>query len=520
MKKKHKKIAALLTTIGLVATLVGCGNSSNESKESSVEEESKVSTVASTEPASESSTVPEEPIVLTVLTRSNVCEDDALVFAEANKYIQEKLGFTVDFINLGQSSFKEKAQMMFAAGDYFDVCYTSSGVGFVDNVANGVYLALDDLLEEHGKDIYEAAPEYLFEAAKVNGEIYAVPHLKDLVFPQVFRVKDFFVQKYNLDISEVDTLEELTPILQTIKDNEPEYVPLLMKSNDNMTKILPYEKIAGTFVLAFDKENGEIVNLFETDEINDFLALMRDWNQRGFFPSDVETLTSLGDYTSSGLFACQVAAWSPGCDIKAKDATSATELIFGYSSELMTEPYLETANVMGAAWAISAETEHPEEAMEFINLIDTDAYLRNLMSYGIEGKHYVKAGENRINWPEGMTKAAETGYAPYSTTLGWCYNLYVKDAQPDDFWKQYEELNSTATPSPALGFVVDLNDIATEIAAIGNVYNEFGPALECGAVDPEENLSKFIDKLYSVGLQDVIDEVNAQYNEWKTVNGK
>lgn len=522
MRKRTQKIAALLTTIGLAATLVGCGANNNESTvSSSSKQETQVSTAESNASTS-SSVVEEEPVTLTVLTRSDVSPDDELVFAEANKYIQEKLGFTVEFINLGQSSYKEKTQMMFAAGDEFDVCYTAYDVDFNVNVSNGVYLPLDDLLQEYGKEIVEVAPEYLFGAATVNGQIYAVPHLKDMVFPRVFQMKTYFVNKYNLDISEVDTLEEMTPILQTIKDNEPEYTPLLMKGNYNMVDLLPFENISGTHVLAIDIETGEIVNKFETEEMKEFLPLMRDWNQRGFFPADVETLTSLSDYTGSGLWACQVASYSPYCEIKTNTnpPEKGTQKIYDYSTKLMTQPYMETKYVMGGAWAISAETEYPEKAMQFINLIDSDTYLRNLMSYGIEGKHYIKVGENQFKWPEGMSKASETGYAPYSYMLGSTYNLFVRDNKPADFWEKYEELNNSATPSPALGFSVDLEPVATEIAAIGNVYAEYGPALECGSIDPNENLPKFIDKLYSVGLQNVIDEVNEQYDAWKVANNK
>ena len=41
----------------------------------------------------------------------------------------------------------------------------------------------------------------------------------------------------------------------------------------------------------------------------------------------------------------------------------------------------------GALTAVNAQTKHPEKAVEFLNLVNTDEYLRNLLNYGIEGEH-------------------------------------------------------------------------------------------------------------------------------------
>ena len=527
MKKRTKKIAALLATCMLATALVGCGNA-NVSTQSGSKEESKTSSV---EQESSSTVVNEEPIVLTVLTRSNVSQDGPLVYEEANKYIEEKLGFTVEFVDLGQNEFAEKSKMMFATGDYFDVTFTADSVDFYTNAANGVYLSLDDLLDEYGKDILAAAPDYLFGAATVNGEIYAVPHLKDMVWPYYFQVKSYYVDKYNLDLNGIDTLEEMEPVLQIIKDNEPGVVPLLMKSNYNCFVTMDWDIVSGTKVLAWD-DNGKIVNIYEQEEMKDFFALMRSWNEKGFFPQDVETLTSLGDNTGTGAWATQFASYGPMLYSDPKDPNRTTRKTedgllnssgdWPADGSTLSKGILANSGIMGGAWAISAESDYPEKAMQFINLIDTDAYLRNLMSYGIEGKHYEKVGENQYKFlPEGTTKAADTGYAPYSYMLGSTYNLLVKDSQPADYWKQYEKMNNNAIPSKGLGFVVNLDDISTEIAAIANAYNEYAPALECGAVaDWEKSLEAFNQKLYSVGLQTVIDEVQKQYDAWKVANNK
>ena len=86
-----------------------------------------------------------------------------------------------------------------------------------------IYLPLDELLKNEGKEIYEQTPEYFFDAAKVNGEIYALPIIKDVAEQWIISCKTWLLEKYNLNVENITKLEELTPIFQTIKDNEPTY---------------------------------------------------------------------------------------------------------------------------------------------------------------------------------------------------------------------------------------------------------------------------------------------------------
>ena len=55
------------------------------------------------------------------------------------------------------------------------------------------------------------------------------------------------------------------------------------------------------------------------------------------------------------------------------------------------ETQITNASARGAMTAINKNSAHPEKAMEFLNLVNTDEYLRNLLNYGIEGVHWTKA---------------------------------------------------------------------------------------------------------------------------------
>ena len=53
------------------------------------------------------------------------------------------------------------------------------------------------------------------------------------------------------------------------------------------------------------------------------------------------------------------------------------------------------------------------------------------------------------------------------------------------------------------------------MAAIANVYDEFGKLLRCGACDDvDATLAQFNQKLKDNGLQTLLDECNRQYDEF------
>ena len=60
------------------------------------------------------------------------------------------------------------------------------------------------------------------------------------------------------------------------------------------------------------------------------------------------------------------------------------------------EPLTINNSVTGSVMAISAASKNPEKAMEFLNLLNTDEYLRNLVDRGIEDVHYTTNQDGTI----------------------------------------------------------------------------------------------------------------------------
>lgn len=126
-----------------------------------------------------------------------------------------------------------------------------------------------------------------------------------------------------------------------------------------------------------------------------------------------------------------------------------------------------------------------------------------------EGKPYIYEYKAKLN-PEKQKDYS----APY-WVQGGLFNTYVMDNEPLDKWATFKEFNDASQEAPSFGFDFDLEPVATQVAGFRNVLDEFGKSLYTGSVDPEEYLPQLLKKLEATGIQDVIDEMQKQIDQWK-----
>ena len=86
-----------------------------------------------------------------------------------------------------------------------------------------------------------------------------------------------------------------------------------------------------------------------------------------------------------------------------------------------------------------------------------------------------------------------------------------------DYWDKLKAHNAWGDVSPTFGFNWDSTEHSTELTALSNTLNNYRAALETGSVGSakvEETLDSLNKALYDAGLQDVMDEKQAQLDKW------
>ncbi|MBB2481040.1 ABC transporter substrate-binding protein [Bacillus sp. APMAM] len=432
-------------------------------------------------------------------------KDTDKVFKEVNKYTKKKINAVVNFKQIDWGDYEQKMQVIISSGEPYDLAFTN-GTSYVQNAQKGAFYPVDKLLDTHGQELKKALDPAFVEGAKVNGKLYGIPSNKEVARQTVYTFNKRLVDKYHFDLSKVKTLEDLEPMLKTIKENEPKITPMA-----TFKAYLPFDyvmdqKIPMAFPLAGD--TSHVINWYESDIAMSTFKTMHKYYKAGYLKADAATSKDTWPMDVENWFV-RMGDSQPYADILW--SRSAKYDVFSVPAE---QPTTFNDSVTGAIQAISANSKNPEKVMDFLNLLNTDPYLRNLVDKGIEGVHYKKNDDGTItDLPARIDK-----YNMPSYSLGNHFILYLYNNDPKDKWEKFKEFNASAQPAPTLGFHFDPSSVRSEIAAITNVSEEFYPALATGTVDPEEYLPKANKKFKEAGIDKVLKEIQKQYDAWKAKN--
>ncbi|WP_314587613.1 ABC transporter substrate-binding protein [Paenibacillus terrigena] len=454
----------------------------------------------------ESTGTPEKPVELIWYTIGTPQKDVDRVMEEVSKYTKEKIGATVKMNMIDWGDYTQKMQVMTASGTPMDLMFTSSwAFDYVQNARKGAFLPIEDLLQKQGKGIVDTLDPAFLEGSKVDGHNYGVPANKELPAQSVWRFNKNLVDKYKLNLDNVGSLESLEPLLKTIKENEPGTYALAVDKTFN--PIVPFDYIIENMPMAVkvgDKDL-KVVNILETPEMKQTLETMHKYYKAGYIPTEAATLTSLSDVQATGKWLTDKATnqpfadnlWSQSLGYPVVSKAASPALIYNWS-------------VMGSMQAISANSKYPEKAMEFLNLLNTDPVLRNMIDSGIEGVHYKKVGDDAMeNLPESKN------YDMPTFSLGNVMLTYRDKNDPENKWDEFKKFNDSGEKAPLLGFNFDPSKVTTEIAAVQNVKEEFWASLMTGTVDPDKFIPQATAKFKAAGLDKIIAEAQTQVDAWK-----
>ncbi|MCG7408088.1 ABC transporter substrate-binding protein [Paenibacillus sp. ACRRX] len=488
---KAKKWLMMTFCLVMVASLVltGCGGNKNEAGSGA-----EVGT-------------PEKPVELIWYSIGTPQKDVDKVMEKVSEYTKEKIGVTIKMKMFDWGDYNQKMGVIAASGEPYDIAFTSSwAFDYVSNSKKGAFYQMDELLDKYGQDIKKLVHPSFLEGAKVEGKTFAIPVNKELPAQKVFRFNKKFVDKYNLDINSVKTLQDLEPLLEKVKAGEPGLYPL---SADKQFKFgVPYDLVNENLPLGVslsDTQELKIVNVLEQPDMMKSFETMHDYYKKGYVKKDAATAQN-GDEMKTGKWLVDMPDTQPFADNQWSQTLGYPVVSVPY-----TEPYVYNWSVTGSMHAISANSKYPEQAMKFLNLLNSDKYLRNLVNNGIEGEHYKRIDDSTVEYLPAKTE----GYDLPGFTLGNFFILDKLPTDPKDKWEQFAKFNDAAKNAPLLGFYFNADNVKTELAALQNVKEEFFASLYTGSVDPKVYISKAVEKFKAAGLDKVQAEMQTQLDAWK-----
>lgn len=436
-------------------------------------------------------------------------EDLEEVNESLNQLLSKRYGFKVDYRKVDWNIYGDQITDAIHLNKEMDVVYASSSVqqgDYNQNAKKGVWYPLDDFLEGEGKELYEAIPEILWEGAKVNGHIYGVPTSKELAAAEQWMYAKELVDKYGIDIESIKSIEDLEPIFAVIKKNEPEYTVMeLNQYSNNFFAADGYEYILDyqiPLMVNTEDESVELVNIMETELGERVLETLRRYYLAGYINQDAPIRESQTLQKGEKVFWRQ-ASGGPYAQLD-------WSMQRGYEvvASMVGPSVITTGSLQGAYMCVASSSENPELACRFLEAVNTDPDVRNMLNFGVEGEHY-SLDEN------GQAVIKKDTYAGVTYTQGNYFLLYTREDQPEDLWEKYREFNESAIPSQVLFFEADLSGIEDEIEAVRKVSERYYPALMTGSVDVKKYLPEYREELRKAGIDIIREELQSQLREWK-----
>ena len=441
---------------------------------------------------------------------------DAVIEA-LNKKSAEDIGIKIDFLWATGDDAKLKTALSTGADD--DIAFVCSWfASYVQTAQMGQLYDITEKIQSETPNLYSVLPEYVWEAAKVDGKIYAVPVYKDTaatqywfcnkeyVFDQAGAKEEFF--------AEGDRNAVKTPLMKKLydymKDGHPYphdlTAPYTYNFQGPRSVTVGDETIQNeTGLTIAENDNTYTLQLrFETPNYLADLKTLCEWYQAGYCNQDCLQLQKEPEFhiigQGQGYQGIEKTEWNIGKD---------------YTIEICRrgDTLATTASAIGAMQGIFANSKHPVESLKFIEYMNTDVAYRNMLAYGVEGSNWSDNGD-------GTYTATNTDWAPGP----WCQaNLFLLKPLAPAPATMYDDMKAEmagAKASDLLGFNPDLTNVKNEVAACSTVLEKYKYELACGTMkDPEAYIKQVKDELISVGWDKVRVDIQNQVDAFLKAKG-
>lgn len=498
---KKKAMALLLVSVMAGSMLAGCGSdnasSSNDGSSKSADSSNQ------------------DSYTVKILAPGDASTDDCAKISEAaSKITEEKFNTKVELTRVGFGSYDQQVNLTLGSSEKLDLMYEYCG-NVTSAISSGQIVPITDYLDSYGSDMKSQISDSDWKCVTFNGDIYGVPANKEKATGWGFAMNKEMADATGIDYSSIKTEEELEPLLEKVKEMYPDVYPIV-SNNGSMSLMTDQDDLGGDIgsLESASGDNTTVINYYGTDEYMNEMKLRYDWAQKGLIMPDASTSTeNANSLIGAGKGFGRFTNTKPGIEKEMEKEVGKEVVVLE-----MVKPYTTTTRV-DIVWYVPHNSEKPERAVQVLNEIYTNPDLANLFINGLEGKHYefVDKEKGIVNYPEGVN-ASNTGY----TSLPWAWPnetiSYIWEGLDSDIWDQIQEFNKDATVSPAKGFAWDNTEVQNEVTACANVVAKYGPALECGSLDPETTIPKFLDELKAAGADTIIAEKQKQLDAWLEAN--
>lgn len=518
MSKPVKKIATGLLSAAILSTcLAGCGSSTSSG--SSTTGSSSAATTGEAAGTPDTS----EHVVLTMYCIG----DEGGIHAQEhldkiNEYLTEKINAELNPVMVSWGDYRQKLPMVWASGEAYDLTFAANWTGYFTEGTKGAFMDITELLPTYAPETYARMQEEgTINAVSINGKICMVPVDAPEYTSFILNYREDLRKKYNCP--EIVDDETLATYLQAIKDNEPGIqafgdngvdVSAFQEFLNEQDWSRPLDNASGFFVYDLN-DPTKVFNVVDTPEYEQYIAKRRDYYEKGYVSQSIMADTdAIKDQFLAGQVGTYFGNFINSNAVYQDVIVNHPDWEIGYYSPDLASGMVEQVAPANNGVAVGAYSKNPERALMFVELMNTDRELYNLVMYGLQSVTYDWDEASGTMWvPEGVDPS-EIALKNLGMGLKNAkFNLVSKSNAPalDELEKEYQACS--VVPGLA-GFSINQDNIAAELAALKTVQDEYKLSLEKGVVDAESGLETLRQQMKEAGSDKIMEEINNQITEF------
>lgn len=337
-------------------------------------------------------------------------------------------------------------------------------------------VSMDESLTLNSKAIKQYVNETVLLAGKVGNVQYAIPTNKRMADESTYLILDrALMKKYGFAEDDIRTLTsaKFASYLETIKENEPDVIPMKNAPDaPGIVSLFGEESIFGTYVANTAVTGFKAVpkNLLSAYQYTDHIIYMEQYKRNGYIQESAD---------ENARYGAQVVSMS---DEEAENYDESKYIVKVLGKGMAT-----TESIGQYMFGISKYTRDVNRCMEIITLITTNAEIRNLLQYGVEGINY------KIDGDTGRLQRITQDYMMNIFATGNTFIAYPEEDMELDVWEKDKAANRSTIVSPYLGFIFEKEKNADLIAKMKELSNSV--LAQVKAFDVEQRRLEKIEEL-------------------------
>lgn len=442
------------------------------------------------------------------------------------KLAEDGVDIEVEIIRIPWDAYAEKLNLMITSGEAFESLLIMQDVKNLSSIAGmDAVIPIDEYLDKY-PELVGRFTDLEWRGMLYNGSRYATP----CTFISLDKIMSYL--NYRVDISEKvgypefpDTVDGIIDLMeksqaQILEENGIRAYSWMHQVQDTAHWLhrsydtYPFY-VENSLGLVLARQDGTIDSFYESKEFEQDANTYYEMYQKGLIDPDVLSLdaqkkqddASFGGFLPSNTFDPNLTVTikeKSGIDTKVdwvRVFPDQPDMIYIYGQILN---------------AVSATAEDPESPIKFFNWLYSSDENYDLFHYGIEGVHYTRNAEDRIERIKSEDGANlysmdewMTGYMPYA-------NYSVTDTDENIEFLTYKSKDYVVTP--IAGFLFDATNVQSELTnlqteIIASIY-----PIKVGMISYDENIGAAIEKLKAAGLDRYMEEYRTQFRAYLDAN--